>query len=64
MQLIFVFDQNRTLKYHGKIDDNWQKPDRVTKEYLREAITALLEGKPIENPENQAIGCTVKWINY
>lgn len=61
---IFVFDQNRILRYHGKIDDNWQKPDKVTKEYLREVITALLEGKPIENPENQAIGCTVKWISH
>ena len=58
---IFVFDQDRILKYHGKVDDNWKESAKVKKEYLREAITALLEGKPIEIPENQAIGCTVKW---
>lgn len=58
---IFVFDQNRTLRYHGRIDDNWQEPNKVTKEDLKDAIKALLSLKPIKRPETQAIGCTVKW---
>ena len=60
---IFVFDQERTLQYHGRIDDNWQEPDKVTKQNLKEAIEAILTNKPIERRETQAIGCTVKWAN-
>lgn len=59
---VFVFDENRTLKYHGRIDDNWQEPNKVTKQNLREAIEAILANKPIDRANTQAIGCTVKWI--
>lgn len=58
---IFVFDEKRVLRYHGRVDDNWQEPDKVTKHHLKEAIEAVLNNKPISKPENQAIGCTVKW---
>ena len=58
----FVFDENRSLKYHGRIDDNWQEPDKVTKQHLKEAIEAILLNKAIDRPDTQAIGCTVKWI--
>ena len=60
---IFVFDQNRILQYHGRIDDNWQEPEKVTKEDLKKAIEALLSGKQIDVKETTSIGCTVKWIN-
>jgi len=58
---VFVFDQERKLQYHGRIDDNWQEPLKVTKHHLREAIESLLTGKAIDRPDTQAIGCTVKW---
>lgn len=58
---IFLFDKDRKLAYHGKIDDNWQEPSNVKKRYLREAITQLLEGKQVSEPETFAIGCTIKW---
>lgn len=58
---IFVFDEHKTLQYHGRIDDNWQEPDKVTKHNLREAIEAILSGKPVDRANTQAIGCTVKW---
>ena len=61
---VFVFDQNRILQYHGRIDDNWQEPNKVTKQNLKEAIEAMLSNKSIERAETQAIGCTVKWTNY
>lgn len=60
---IFVFNQNRTLQYHGGIDDSWKEPNKVTKKYLKNAIEAILSDKPIENTNTQAIGCTVKWAN-
>lgn len=58
---IFLFDQRGDLRYTGKIDDNWQEPSKVQRRYLREALDALLAGKPISEPETFAIGCTIKW---
>lgn len=60
---IFVFDQNKILQYHGRVDDNWQEPDKVTKQNLKEAIEAVLANKQLERAETQAIGCTVKWMH-
>ncbi len=58
---IFVFDEKRIMQYHGRIDDNWQEPDKVTKHNLHEAIESILANKPIDRANTQAIGCTVKW---
>ena len=58
---VFVFDQNRVLQYHGRIDDNWKEPERVSRQTLKEALESLLSNKLINEPETQAIGCTVKW---
>jgi peroxiredoxin len=58
---IFLFDENRKLKYEGKIDDNWQEPNKVKSKYLRDAIEELLGGKEVAVPETFSIGCTIKW---
>jgi peroxiredoxin len=58
---IFVFNSERKLVYKGKIDDNWQEPDKVANQYLRNALDELLEGKEISVPETFSIGCTIKW---
>ncbi len=59
---LFVFDGNRRLRYTGKIDDNWQNPDEVTRRYLREALDALLRDDDPAEPATHAIGCTIKWL--
>jgi peroxiredoxin len=58
---IFLFDSERKLAFHGKIDDNWQEPKNVKSPYLRNAINELIEGKKISVPETFTIGCTIKW---
>ncbi|MBI5730414.1 MAG: thioredoxin family protein [Ignavibacteriales bacterium] len=58
---IFLFDKERKLIFHGKIDDNWQEPQSVKSRYLRNAIDELLSGKQISVPETFTIGCTIKW---
>jgi len=58
---LFVFDRGRRLGYTGKIDDNWQKPGAVKRQYLREALDALLKGAAPAEPHTHAIGCTIKW---
>ena len=58
---IFLFDNERKLVFHGKIDDNWKDESKVSSHYLQEAIDELLAGKEISVPETFTIGCTVKW---
>ncbi|TAJ08493.1 MAG: thioredoxin family protein [Nitrospirae bacterium] len=58
---IFVFDRDRRLRYTGKIDDNWQRPEAVTRHYLRDALEALLVQREPAEPITHAIGCTIKW---
>ncbi len=58
---LFVFDHERRLRYTGKIDDNWQRPEAVTRRYLRDAVNALLSRQEPAEPSTHAIGCTIKW---
>jgi peroxiredoxin len=58
---VFVFDKERILRYHGRIDDNVYEPSQVRKHYLRDALNALLKGKNVPVEETEAVGCTIKW---
>lgn len=58
---IYVFDADRTLAYHGRIDDNWKDPSQVTKQELKAAIDALLEGNQPSDEQYPTIGCSIKW---
>ncbi len=60
---LFVFDHERRLRYTGKIDDNWQRPEAVTRRYLRDAVDALLSRQEPAEPSTHAIGCTIKWAS-
>ncbi|MCS7188876.1 MAG: thioredoxin family protein [Bacteroidia bacterium] len=57
----FVYDANHRLYYHGRLDDNWKDPLRVSREELKEALEALLAGKPAPLPQYPAMGCSIKW---
>lgn len=57
----FLLDQNRVLKYKGRIDDNWQSPKDVSRQDLREAMDAVLSGKLIAIFETSPMGCSIKW---
>ncbi|MFH1410466.1 MAG: thioredoxin family protein, partial [Patescibacteria group bacterium] len=58
---IYVFDQVKKLAYHGRIDDNWQEEGQVTKQDLRAAIDAIIEDKPVPEPQHPSMGCSIKW---
>ncbi len=57
----FVFDAARTLKYKGRIDDNWQDPSAITERNLHDAVDAVAHGKEPPVHEANAIGCSIKW---
>ena len=59
---IFVFDKDRRLCYHGRIDES-KDPSKVTSSDQRKAIDALLSGRDIENPETHTFGCSIKWAH-
>lgn len=58
---VFVFDSERTLRYHGTIDDNYEDPAAVTLTYLRNALDAVLAGTSPEPAQTVPVGCTIKW---
>lgn len=58
---VFVFDRERKLRYHGRIDDNHRDPSRVTAHDLRNALEALLAGTEPPVAQTTAFGCSVKW---
>ncbi|MDT8322642.1 MAG: thioredoxin family protein [Bacteroidota bacterium] len=58
---IFVFDQARTLRYNGRIDDNWQEPEKVTREDLRTVLEDLLAGRDVSIEAVPSMGCSIKW---
>lgn len=57
----FVLNSRFLVRYIGRVDDNWQHPEKVKSHDLRKAIEAVLAHKPVENPVTHAIGCTIKW---
>jgi|688.fasta_scaffold953535_2 peroxiredoxin len=57
----YLFDRNRTLVYHGTINDSPRDPSRVTKDYLSHAIVAVLEGRTPDPHFVHPLGCSIKW---
>jgi peroxiredoxin len=57
---VFVFDRDRTLAYHGAVDDS-REEDGVQTRYLRDALDATLGGRAPAVAETAPKGCTVKW---
>ena len=58
---IYLFDAAQKLVYHGRVDDNWQDETKVTREELKEAITALAKERPISEKQFPSLGCSIKW---
>jgi peroxiredoxin len=58
---IFVFDRDRKLVYNGRIDDNWQKPESVTRRDLRAVLDAALEDRAVDFKHVPSMGCSIKW---
>lgn len=58
---VFVFDRERKLLYNGRVDDNWQQPDKVTRHDLREVLDAALRGRTVDFEHVPSMGCSIKW---
>lgn len=58
---IYVYGEERTLLYRGRIDDNWQEEFKVKQRDLRDALNAILERKPVFKKQIPSMGCSIKW---
>ena len=59
---VFVLDKSRTVRYHGRIDDQYAvgvSRDKGNREDLAEAIDELLAGKSVSVPETEVVGCYI-----
>ena len=57
----FVFDGERKLRYHGRIDDSPKDEAKATVSDLRNAIDALVHNRKVDIELTPAIGCSIKW---
>lgn len=57
---VFVFDQQRILRYEGRIDSN-PREELASKHETRDALEALLSGKEVAVKDTPAMGCSTKW---
>jgi thiol-disulfide isomerase/thioredoxin len=57
---VFIFDQNRKLRYSGRIDDG-EKPGTAKNHDTRNALDAMLSGKPVVVEKTKTFGCSIKW---
>jgi peroxiredoxin len=58
---VFVFDRERKLRYQGRIDSNPREAYAKVPD-TRNAIDAVLAGKPAEVETTPTVGCSIKWI--
>ena len=56
----FVLDKERKIRYTGAMD-NSQNESKVTKQYLRDAVDALLKGETPAVEETRPAGCGVQY---
>ena len=65
----FLYSQSKsgsgsrpTLVYRGQLDDSRPGNDKsVTGKDLREAMDAVLAGKPVSKNQHASVGCNIKW---
>ena len=50
---VFVIDHDGKLRYHGRVASKIASPD------LKNALDALLEGRPVRPAETKAFGCAI-----
>jgi peroxiredoxin len=55
----YLIDASGKLVFHGAID-NSRSGDSISSNFLRDAVEAVLGGKPVEHSEARAFGCSIK----
>ncbi|TWU12438.1 Thiol-disulfide oxidoreductase ResA [Symmachiella macrocystis] len=59
---VFVLDKDRTVRYWGRVDDQYgvgYQRDQPQRNDLELALQELLSGKPVSTPVTAAVGCHI-----
>jgi peroxiredoxin len=59
---VFVVDKDGKVRYHGRIDENYEDPTKVSSPDLKNALDALLAGQTVAKTETKAFGCSIKRV--
>lgn len=59
---VFVVDPRGNLVYHGRIDESQDDAKNVKSPDLRNALDAVLAGKPVTTAQTKAFGCSIKRV--
>ena len=57
---VYVVGPDGKLLYHGRIDENYEEPSKVTSPDLKNALDQILAGHAVAKTETKAFGCTIK----
>ena len=57
----FLFNENKELVFHGKINDANDPTATPTYNTMEENIKKLLNGQSLEKDFDPSIGCSIKW---
>jgi peroxiredoxin len=57
----FLFDENKRLVFHGKINDALEPSSKPSCNTMEENINKILKGQAIEKDFDPSIGCSIKW---
>ena len=57
---VFIFDKDRKLRYEGRFDNSY-RIEKVATQDARNAVDALLAGKPVAVTHTNVFGCSTKW---
>lgn len=59
---VFLFDRDRRLRYMGRFDDSrYAETNTVHSPDTRNAVEAMLDGKPVPVAVTKPFGCSTKW---
>jgi len=59
---VIVLDKARTVQYMGALDDSTMNEAKVSKTYVKDAVTALLASKEVEVKETRPQGCGISYV--
>ena len=57
---VYIVGSDGKLLYHGRIDENYEEPSKVTSPDLKNALDQILSGQAVAKTETKAFGCTIK----
>lgn len=57
----FLFDNDGKLVYHGRLNNQMESSDKMTKDDMRKVFDYVLKDKKIDFQVFPSIGCSIKW---